>query len=147
MRPTVLPWRDPSDHQIQTEAPMTDSPTPPYGKPAWFDLSVPDADSVKDFYSAVCGWTSGALDMGGYSDYTMATPTGEVVAGVCHARGPNANLPPVWLMYVSVPSLEDAVETVRQNGGSILEERVNDGMAVVRDPAGAVFALWQQKPA
>lgn len=124
---------------------MSDTPAPPLGKPAWFDLTVPDAEALKGFYGAVCGWTAGEHDMGGYADYTMATPEGEVVAGLCHARGVNAGLPPVWLIYVPVASLSEAVAAVKAHGGAVIEERAGEGMAVVRDPAGAVLALWQQK--
>ncbi len=123
---------------------MSDTPAPPIGKPAWVDLTVPDATSLTGFYSAVCGWTPGKLEMGGYADYTMATENGEVVAGLCHARGPNAKLPPVWLIYVPVASLDAALAAARAHGGEVIDERPAHGMAVVRDPAGAVFALWQQ---
>lgn len=122
---------------------MTQPPPPPLGKPAWFDLSVPDAEVLKGFYSAVCGWTAGEHDMGGYADYTMATGDGEVVAGLCHARGPNAGLPPVWLIYVPVAALAEAVAAVETHGGTVLDHRTQAGLAVVRDPAGAIFALWQ----
>jgi len=33
-------------------------------------------------------------EMGKYEDYSMLAASGEAVAGVCHSRGPNANLPP-----------------------------------------------------
>ena len=57
------------------------------------DLTVPDADAVRDFYKAVVGWGVQDVDMGGYSDYAMTHPaTGQPVAGVCHARGVNAGL-------------------------------------------------------
>src|SRR5438128_803527 len=46
--------------------------------------------------------------MGGYSDFTMSPPGGgAIVAGVCHARGHNADLPPQWLIYVTVAAVLD----------------------------------------
>ena len=62
-------------------------PKPPVGSIGWIDLTVPNADEVRDFYAQVTGWQPEALDMGGYSDYVMKTPDGEGKAGVCHARG------------------------------------------------------------
>ena len=39
--------------------------------------------------------------MGGYKDFHMVvSPTGNSVAGVCHARGKNADIPTGWLIYI-----------------------------------------------
>ena len=61
------------------------------GDIVWRDLTVSDATSIRDFYSAVVGWTSAGEDMGGYEDYNMI-PAGSAdgIAGICHARGSNA---------------------------------------------------------
>ena len=45
--------------------------TPKPGTISWSDLTIPNADAVRDFYSAVAGWKSMPIDMGGYSDYCM----------------------------------------------------------------------------
>ncbi len=125
---------------------MTDSKQP--GVIAWTDLTVPDADRIRDFYSAVVGWTPSPVDMGGYSDYCMNAADGNAVAGVCHARGSNADLPPVWLVYVRVADLEGSVTGVRELGGEVLVGPKDMGSqgryAVIRDPAGAVCALYQE---
>lgn len=113
------------------------------GRLLWYDLTVENADDLRDFYARVCGWTPKDVSMGDYADYAMEAG-GEAVAGVCHKRGPNADLPPVWLAYVGVPSLDAALQAVRDGGGEVIEERrgVNtDSMAVIRDPAGAMLAL------
>jgi len=69
---------------------MPESDKPAVGSIAWRDLTVPDAEGVRDFYSAVVGWTSSAVQMDGYSDFSMVTPaSGKTVAGICHARGVN----------------------------------------------------------
>ncbi len=41
------------------------------GEIAWLDLTVEDAESVRDFYSDVVGWTITPVDMGGYDDFCM----------------------------------------------------------------------------
>ena len=46
-----------------------DRPSP--GTIAWIDLTVPDAETVRDFYEQVTGWRSEPVDMGEYSDYNM----------------------------------------------------------------------------
>jgi predicted enzyme related to lactoylglutathione lyase len=115
------------------------------GTIGWHDLTVPDADRVRDFYAAVVGWAPEPLEMDGYSDYNM-TAGGTAVAGVCHARGVNAGLPAQWLMYIIVIDLDKSLELVRQLGGVIISGPRGQGSsryAVVRDPAGAVCALYQ----
>lgn len=116
------------------------------GSVAWRDLTVEDASGVRDFYEAVVGWGHQEVSMDGYADYAMTDGQGEVVAGVCHARGTNADLPPAWLLYVAVDDLDAALEAVARGGGSVVAPARGMGggrMAVVRDPAGAVLALFQ----
>ena len=117
------------------------------GSIAWTDLTVPNAVEVRDFYSAVVGWSFEALSMGDYDDFVMM-PSGsnDGVAGICHARGSNSDLPPVWLIYVTVENLDASLAAVTSGGGEVVSgPRAvgNDSMAVIRDPAGAHLALYQ----
>lgn len=116
------------------------------GSFAWIDLTVPDAQAVRAFYEAVIGWTSAGLDMGGYEDFMMNEPTGgKTVAGVCHARGPNADLPPAWLIYFVVQDIDASVKRCLELGGSVIRPVQDMGpwgrIAIIRDPAGAACAL------
>jgi predicted enzyme related to lactoylglutathione lyase len=125
---------------------MSDQPSP-LGRIGWTDLTVPDAEAARRFYEAVVGWTAEPIDMGGYSDFCMK-PSGssDVVAGVCHARDENADLPPVWLIYVTVPDIEASTRKVTEMHGQILRPIRSSGsgkMCVIRDPAGAILALYQ----
>lgn len=88
----------------------------------WCDLTVKDAKKVSDFYSNVVGWESGPVSMGEYDDFNMNRPdTGNTVAGVCHARGSNSNLPSQWLMYVRVENVEKSATRCKESGGNVLE--------------------------
>ncbi len=115
------------------------------GTIGWFDLTVPDAVNIRDFYAAVVGWTTSEVPMGEYSDYCMHPPGGEPVAGVCHARGINAGLPAAWLIYVTVADLDACLAKCEQLGGKSLTPVRDMGaygrMGIIRDPAGAVCAL------
>ncbi|MBI4892312.1 MAG: VOC family protein [Acidobacteria bacterium] len=117
------------------------------GSIGWTDLTVPNADALRDFYSAVAGWQAEALDMGGYSDYVMKAPDGTPVAGICHARGSNANLPPRWLVYIVVEDLDSSLAQCQQLGGKIIAgpkgESPNPRYAIIEDPSGAPSALYQ----
>ncbi|HZF67923.1 MAG TPA: VOC family protein [Gemmatirosa sp.] len=128
---------------------MTDPRTQPAGTLAGFDLTVPDAAPLRDFYASVVGWAPMEVDMGSYADFVMTAPaTGAWVAGLCHARGGNADLPPQWLAYVLVDDLEASRARCVAGGGTLLTEVKGAGSAprycVIRDPAGAVLALMQR---
>lgn len=116
------------------------------GKIGWFDLTVPDAGAVSEFYAQVAGWTPRAHAMDGYDDYEMLAADGQCAAGICHARGSNAKAPPQWLLYISVADVDAAAARAAALGGAVLDGPRDMGggrFAVIRDPAGAVAALWQ----
>lgn len=120
------------------------------GRIGWVDLTVEDAETVRDFYKSVVGFESSPVDMGGYSDFNML-PRGsaEPVAGVCHARGSNAGLPPVWMVYFTVQDVAASAARCEELGGQLLVPPRGAGggrYCVVRDPAGAVCALYQPPP-
>jgi uncharacterized protein len=125
---------------------MDDATRPEPGAIAWVDLTVSDAPRVRDFYAAVTGWKCQDVPMGDYSDFGMAAPgSGRAVAGVCHARGANADLPAQWLVYITVADLDASLERCRSLGGALVSGPRGMGdwgrFAVIRDPAGAVAAL------
>src|ERR1035438_2493750 len=77
------------------------------GQIGWIDLTVPDAAGLRDFYQAVTGWTHSPVKMGRYHDFCMHPPgDAQPVAGICHAKGENVGLPPVWLIYITVDDLD-----------------------------------------
>lgn len=117
------------------------------GKIGWIDMTVDDADGLRDFYKNVVGWGTEAVSMGDYSDYSMTLPaSGEAVSGICHARGSNAELPGGWLIYITVADVDASVAACKANGGEILVEPkglAGGRFSVIRDPAGATAALYQ----
>ncbi len=121
--------------------------TPKPGTVTWFDLTIPNADAVRDFYSAVAGWSVMPVDMGDYQDYCMIPPGSKApAAGICHAKGVNADVPPQWLIYITVPSLAKSLKACVARGGTIVRPAKSMGgarMAIVRDPSGAAAALFQ----
>jgi predicted enzyme related to lactoylglutathione lyase len=127
---------------------MTDVTQPPVGSIGWFDLTVQNADEVRDFYAAVVGWKWSPLQMDGYSDYCMNLPaSGETVAGICHKRNVNASLPSQWLLYITVANLERSIASVEEKGGKVLTSirgNADQGrFVIIQDPAGAVAALFE----
>lgn len=126
------------------------SKQPVLGAVTWRDLSVDDANGLRDFYAAVAGWKVERVAMGGYDDYAMAAANGEVVAGVCHRRGVNADLPAQWMIYVNVDDVDRRAKTCRRLGGKVLSgprDLAGGRVAVIQDPAGAVCALFEHPKA
>ena len=115
------------------------------GSIVWRDLTVSDAETTRDFYAAVVGWEAHPHPMGEYDDYEVRCPeTGDTVAGICHARGTNAKVPPQWLVYVVVENVEASAKRTVELGGEVLDGPRPMGKApfcVIRDPAGAVLGL------
>jgi predicted enzyme related to lactoylglutathione lyase len=122
---------------------------PAVGRIAWLDLTVADGSTTRDFYAQVVGWTAQNLEMedGGerYADYTMLGGDGNPAAGVCYARGANAGLPPVWMLYLAVGDLAESLRRVQEEGGKIIKA-TQDGegafvYAAIQDPVGVYLAL------
>ncbi len=121
----------------------------PVGRICWLDLTVPDASATRDFYRQVVEWSVQNVEMEDgsehYADYNMLDEDRNPAAGVCHARGLNVGLPPVWMIYLSVGDLVESVRRVQEEGGEVIkvmQEANGEYMsAVVRDPVGAHLAL------
>lgn len=118
------------------------------GTIGWMDLSVPDAVAIRDFYAAVVGWKIEPVDMHGYDDFCMVPAAGATpAAGICHARGENADLPPYWLAYVVVDDLDASLKSCVERGGKVIRAPTGDdscgAFGVIQDPAGAYLALME----
>lgn len=117
------------------------------GKIGWIDMTVANAPDMRDFYANVVGLQPEPVSMGEYSDYNMTMPaSGEAVAGICHARGGNADLPPGWLVYFVVDNVEASARACEEGGGSIvvpIRGLAGGRFCVIRDPNGAIAALYQ----
>ena len=128
----------------ESEAVVEEKPSN-IGKVEWMDLTVPDAGYLRNFYTSVVGWSSNEVDMGSYSDFNLNLPKSEdTIAGLCHARGSNSNIPSQWLVYVRVESVADSAEQCKKMGGEVLDGPRRMGgsnFCVIKDPAGAVMAL------
>ncbi|HEY1146621.1 MAG TPA: VOC family protein [Allosphingosinicella sp.] len=109
----------------------------------WHELHTSDWEKAFDFYASQFGWTKAeALDMGPMGTYQLIAQSGTEIGGMMNSP----NFPrPMWLYYFGVPSIDDAVARITDNGGSILfgPSEVPGGALIVQatDPQGALFAL------
>jgi hypothetical protein len=115
------------------------------GRIVWTDLTVKEAEKLRDFYAAVADWRFEPVQMGNYADFNMIPrDSSEPAAGVCHARGRNAALPPQWLVYISVADLDHAIRECEIRGGRVIDGPRSMGeqrFCVIQDPVGAVAGL------
>jgi uncharacterized protein len=117
---------------------------------SWVDLATSDAESAKSFYEALFGWTHEDMPTGN-GTYSMFRKNGQYVAAAAELREQERSqgIPPHWNSYVTVEDVEAAAAKVGELGGNVLVEPFDvlevGRMAVVSDPTGAVFQLWQPK--
>lgn len=116
----------------------------------WMDLTVAAAEKTRDFYRRVVGFAVTDVPMGDYDDYCMVAGDGRTVAGVCHAAGPNRDVPSGWLPYFNVASLSKSLAAAKRSGGRAVGKVRDLGsgrMCIVRDPSGSYAALFEHKAA
>src|SRR5918992_4134879 len=121
----------------------------PPGVPCWVDSAQPDPDAAVRFYSGLFGWEfEERMPEGSPGQYLIGQLRGRDVAGV--GSQPEGMPPaPAWNMYVSVDSAEETAAKVKDAGGAVLVEPFDVGsagrMAVLADPEGASFCVWEPK--
>ena len=119
----------------------------PQGTPCWVDLSVDDLPQARAFYGALFGWEipDGAPEAGGY---LIAHLDGRTVAGI-GPKPAGMPMPSAWTTYLAVEDADATAAKVTDAGGQVIApvfDVLDAGrMAVLADPTGAVFAIWQAK--
>jgi uncharacterized protein len=120
---------------------MSERDTYPAGVPSWVDTVQPDPQAAMSFYGRVFGWEFAGPGTG---DYYEALLRGRPVAGV-GALPPGAQA--AWTTYVTVDSADEAAAKARELGGAVLTEPFDvppaGRLAVLADPTGATFGVWQ----
>lgn len=117
----------------------------PVGAPTWIDLTTSDTDRAKQFYGSVFGWTfeSAGPEYGGY---TNAFKDGHYVAGLM-LNDPQWGVPDVWATYFRTTDIHATLAKATDAGAvscvAPMEVKDKGWMAVLTDPTGAVFGLWQ----
>jgi uncharacterized protein len=117
------------------------------GAVAWNELNVRDADTATAFYDALLGWTTSPMDPNETHGYQLVHVAGRAVAGVM-PMGDSfpPDVPTNWLTYFAVADLADTVTRCTSAGGSVVVPPFDTPvgqMAVLQDPAGAVFSIGQ----
>jgi predicted enzyme related to lactoylglutathione lyase len=110
------------------------------------ELHTKDLPKARQFYQSLFSWELTDTPMpGGSGSYTMIG-VGEGVGGGMMA---DASVAPHWLAYVGVEDVREKTAQAKSLGATVLQDVMEVGeygtMSVIRDPSGAVLALWQGK--
>lgn len=114
------------------------------GAPNWLDVGTSDLDGAISFYGGLFGWQfrSAGPDAGGYGFFQLS---GRTAAGAMRTTAEQG--PPSWTVYFQSPDAEATAKAAEQAGGSVLVQPVDvvgqGHMAVLADPAGVPFGIWQ----
>jgi predicted enzyme related to lactoylglutathione lyase len=124
---------------------MVQRDTPwPLGTPCWADLSTTDPDKARDFYGQLFGWH---FNVGGpeTGNYATADLNGLQVVGIGPLMGDLTMS--VWTNYLASDDLDGTVDGAVRAGGTVIAPAMDvmefGRMAVLADPTGAVFGVWQ----
>ncbi len=115
----------------------------------WIETATSDPDTTAAFYNHLFGWERTDIPMGGDMVYTMLGSEEATAAGMfaLDDKMKEAGASPHWMSYVGVEELEPALEKVKELGGQVCKGPLPAGdygrFAIVVDPTGATFSLWQ----
>jgi uncharacterized protein len=123
----------------------------PKGAFIWYELMTPDPEGAKAFYDTLVGWNigEGAPE---FNDYRMINRSdGGFAGGVLPltAEMQQHGARPIWLGYINVPDVDQAVSAIQAAGGKSLmtHDIPNVGrIAMVTDPQGAPFYIMKPIP-
>ena len=119
------------------------------GVPCWVDTAQPDPAAAADFYRGLFGWEfEEVMPEGSGANYLIAKLGGGDVAAVGSIPEGTPQFA-AWNTYIAVADADATTEKVRAGGGVVLAEPFDvmeaGRMAVLTDPEGAVFNLWQAR--
>ena len=117
------------------------------GVPCWIDASEPDPEAAADFYRDLFGWDiENVMPPEAGGKYFVARIRGgdvAAIAGIAEGAPPMAT----WNTYIWVQSADETAAKVKDAGGKVLTEPFDvmeaGRMAVLSDPEGAVFCVWE----
>ena len=130
---------------------MADFSSHAHGTFSWPELSTTDQKAGVAFYRQLFGWDLNEQPIGPTETYSMFQLRGKEVAAAYSMRPEErqSGIPPHWNSYVSVKNVDESVKRARELGANVLAppfDVMDAGrMAVLQDPTGAVFQVWQPK--
>ena len=117
----------------------------PSGRFVWFEYVAKDLNKAQAFFGELFNWKTKGVEVPG-GEYKMIS-AGEHEIGGYMATPQGAPAEAHWLSSLQVESASETVEAIKTAGGKVLKAPARMGdmgtYALVKDPLGGVFALWQ----
>jgi uncharacterized protein len=132
-----------------TEAKMQESVEYKPGTFCWVELGTTDGEAAKKFYTQLFNWDYTDNPVGPSGVYTILKQNGKDVGALYKMpEEMTANgVPPHWMSYISVANADETAAKAKSLGATLMKEPFDvftmGRMAVIQDPTGAMFALWQ----
>jgi len=123
----------------------------PPGTFSWPELATTDQKAGVAYYRGLFGWDVKEEPIGPTEVYSMFQMRGRPVAAAYTMRPEEkqAGAPPHWNSYVTVNNVDETVTKAQAIGARVFAppfDVMDAGrMAVLQDPTGAVFQVWQPK--
>jgi hypothetical protein len=121
------------------------------GSFCWIELGTSDQNAAKGFYTNLFGWTFEDSPMGPDDVYTMFQLEGRNVGAAYTQRKEETSMgvPPHWNLYIAVASADETAKKAAELGATVLAGPFDvftfGRMAVIQDPTGAAFCIWEAK--
>ena len=109
------------------------------------ELSTGDLAAAKKFYGEMFAWKFNDMPMGEGMTYSTFKTDGGPGGGMMTMPG----APPMWLGYIGVDDIHAATAKALSLGAQVIrdsEEVPHMGwFSLMKDPTGAMIAIWQGK--
>ncbi|MFF7635059.1 VOC family protein [Kitasatospora sp. NPDC008050] len=114
------------------------------GSPCWVQLSTTDPAAARQFYGQLFGWTAADPDPK-YGGYTTFSLDGAAAAAVAPLMNPQQ--PVQWQLSFATTDADATAEAAKSAGAQLWMGPMEVGelgrWALLSDPTGAPFGLWQ----
>jgi hypothetical protein len=117
----------------------------PTGRFVWFEYMSKDLKKAQGFFGELFNWSTQDVPMP-QGSYTMIASGGTTIGGYMpHMEG--APDKAMWVTHLQVADAAASAKQVKSLGGAVHKDAFKVGdhgtMAIVADPLGGPFALWQ----
>lgn len=130
------------------------------GAMTWNELNTRDAAAAREFYGKAIGWEFEVYQREGASDYWLITVPGKQQGPPLSNDAYNGGIltmgeefppetPAHWSVYFAIADIDADVAGLTNLGGSVVAgpmDTPSGRLAVVADPAGAIFTLLRLPP-
>jgi hypothetical protein len=118
------------------------------GVPCWVETWQDDGEAAAEYYGRIFGWETELASSSDGRSFRICRLRDRDVAAIGSPIPDEAPPVPSWTTFVQVESADETAARVKEAGGRVIAGPMDSleggSIAIVADPAGAVFAIWEQ---